>query len=224
MLPLYDDQPAKRFPFVTIFLIAANVAVFAGWQLRVGLEESVQLAALVPAQITHAPAGPAALHLFSSMFMHGGVMHLLGNMWFLWVFGNKVEAATGPVRFLIFYLLCGIAAAAAHVACAPHSHLPLVGASGAIGGVLGAYLLLHPGARIATLVPIFIFIRIIELPAWVFLLVWFALQVLSQAASDAGPHRHGGGVAYLAHIGGFTAGLLLIFLFKKQRVQRKRDW
>jgi membrane associated rhomboid family serine protease len=217
MLPLYDDQTTRRFPFVTILLIAANVLVFAGWQLRVGLDESVQLAALVPAELTRAPGLHAFTTVLTSMFMHGGWAHLLGNMWFLWIFGNNVEDATGAVRFVIFYLLCGIAADAAHVAFVPRSQMPLVGASGAISGVLGAYLLLHPDARITTFVPLGFLVRVIELPAWFFLIIWFGLQLLSQAASSVASQRHGGGVAYLAHIGGFVAGLALVFPFRKKR-------
>jgi membrane associated rhomboid family serine protease len=214
MLPLYDDQPIKRFPFVTIFLIALNVLVFTGWQLNVGMDKSVALGGLVPATLLHAPTPEHCERIVTAMFLHGGWLHLVGNMWFLWIFGNNIEDATGSLRFLLFYLLCGIAAAMAHIFFAPHSHTPMIGASGAISGVLGAYLVLHPRAAITTLVPLFIFIRIMEIPAWFFLLFWIGLQILSQAAS---PHTGGGGVAYLAHIGGFFAGVPLIFFFKKQR-------
>jgi membrane associated rhomboid family serine protease len=213
MLPLYDDQPTKRFPFVTIFLIALNVLVFVGWQLKVGLDRSVVLGGLVPSSLLHAQAPEHSLRILSAMFMHGGWLHLVGNMWFLWIFGNNIEDATGSVRFLFFYLLCGLAAAMAHIFFAPHSHTPMIGASGAVSGVLGAYLVLHPRASIITLVPLFIFVRIMEIPAWFFLLFWIGLQILSQTAT---PHT-GGGVAYLAHIGGFFTGLALIFFFKKNR-------
>lgn len=198
-----------------MLIIVANVFVFAGWQLQVGLRESVALAALVPAELTHHPSIDTAENLITSMFMHGGWMHLLGNMWFLWIFGNNIEDATGHFRFVIFYLLCGILAAFAHIAAEPDAAVPLVGASGAISGVLGAYLMLHPRATITTLVPLGLFTRLIEVPAFLFLLLWIGLQVLSQAASRA--NTSGGGIAYLAHIGGFVAGLILIFIFKKRR-------
>ncbi|SRR5581483_6827919 len=216
MLPLYDDQPTKRFPGLTILLIALNVWIFVSWQLRVGIDRSVMLAALVPAEITHgASLDYSIAHMLASMFMHGSWMHLIGNMWFMWIFGNNIEDATGHFRFIIFYLICGFAADAAFIAFSPNSNVPMIGASGAVSGVLGAYLVLHPQARVTTLIPLGIFTRLIELPAFLFLLLWIALQVLSQLASQV-PERHqGGGVAYLAHIGGFLAGLILIFFFQK---------
>ena len=211
MIPLSDDQKTRRFPFVTIAIIVVNVLVFIGWQQRIGMKEALQAGAFVPAMFSQHDPG-ATTRLLTSLFMHGGWMHLIGNMWFLWIFGDNVEDACGPVRFLAFYLLCGVAATLAHAWPAPDSLVPLVGASGAISGVLGAYLLHHPRANVRTLIPLGFFTRIIDLPAWVFLLIWMGLQVLMQAGSRMG---HGGGVAYLAHIGGFVAGLGLIVFFEK---------
>ena len=212
MIPLSDNTSNRRFPFITLGLIAVNFYAFFGWQIRIGMEESVMLAGFVPRDLTrHAPDG--AFHLFTAMFMHGGLMHLLGNMWFLWVFGNTVESDTGAVRFLVFYLLTGAIATLAHTASEPLSRMPLVGASGAISGVLGGYLLKHPGAGIRTLIPLGIFRTIIEVPAFVFLLIWIGIQFLSASATRG---HHGGGVAYLAHIGGFVTGAVLIFFFQSK--------
>ncbi len=153
------------------------------------------------------------------MFLHGGWLHLLGNMWFLWIFGNNIEDSTGHVRFLVFYLLTGTIAAVTHVYSAPGSPIPTVGASGAISGVMGAYLLLYPRVRIHTLFIIIIFIRVIPIPAWLILGEWFALQVLAGSVSPSAT----GGVAVFAHIGGFIAGVLLIKLFEnRNRVAAKR--
>ena len=204
MLPVSDENPTRRFPVVTLLLVAANVVVFFLWQAQVGMQRSVAWGGLVPAELR-----PVSLlgvqHLFTSMFMHGGLLHLLGNMWFLWIFGDNVEDEIGRFRFVMFYLLSGIAAAAAYVAFNSQSKLPMVGASGAISGVLGAYLVLHPRARVKMLM----FIRFVSMPAWCYLLVWIVLQVLaqSQASETSGPR-----VAYLAHIGGFLAGVILSVL------------
>jgi len=217
MIPLYDDQPTRSSPFITVALILANLIVFIGWQLGVGLEQSVALAAMVPAEIsTNTPQG--AIYIFTSMFMHGGWLHLIGNMWFLWIFGNNIEDACGHIRFLLLYVLCGVIAAFAHVIAQPESTVPLIGASGAVSGVLGAYLLLHPHARIRTLIPIVFLIRIVDIPAFVFLILWIGIQVLSQVTSQVG--EGGGGVAYLAHIGGFIAGAALIKVLERRRDHR----
>src|SRR3954447_20913027 len=179
MIPLYDDQPAIRPPIVTLLIIAINILVFAGWQLRIGLENSVDAGALVPAALTHHEGG-SVTRLVTAMFMHGGWMHLIGNMWFLWIFGNNIEDACGHFKFLAFYVAAGVAATLAHVFVSPESFRPLVGASGAISGVLGAYLLKHPKAMVRTLVPLGFFTRIVDLPAFLFLLIWIGLQVISQ--------------------------------------------
>src|SRR5258705_9379067 len=201
MIPLRDDPPTERFPIVTILLIALNALVFIGWQLRVGLEHSVDVGGFLPIELTsHTPGGWT--HIYTSMFMHGGWMHLIGNMWFLWIFGNNIEDNCGHFRFFAFYILCGAAATLAYTVFAPDSTVPLVGASGAISGVLGAYLLHHPHARVLTLIPFGIFTRLMEIPAWIFLLIWIGFQVVSQLLAASVHGVEGGGVAYAAHIGG----------------------
>ncbi len=218
MIPLSDDQQTRRFPLVTVAIIVANVLVFVGWQVRIGMEDAVGIGGFVPAMFSaHEPG--AVTRLITSLFMHGGWMHLIGNMWFLWIFGDNVEDACGGLRFLAFYLLCGVAATLAHTWAGPDSLTPLVGASGAISGVLGAYLLKHPRANVRTLIPLGFFSRIVDLPAWVFLVIWMGLQVFLQAGARGG---QGGGVAYLAHIGGFVAGMGLIVFFE-QRAERGED-
>ena len=212
MIPLHDDNPTKRFPVVVVVIIAINVAVYFLWQMRVGMEESVALGAFVPADFMTGSQPAPWRDLFTSMFMHGGFMHLLGNMWFLWIFGDNVENECGPFSFLIFYLLCGAAATFAHAWSDPHSTVPLVGASGAISGVLGAYLVEHPRVRVRTLIPLGIFSRIVDLPAFAFLFIWIGLQIVSQVMASS---RTGGGVAYLAHIGGFVIGAGLIFVVRR---------
>jgi len=214
MIPLYDDQPTRSFPVATLLIILLNAYVFIGWQEQVGVDQSVALAGFIPAEYTRGTPG-ATTHLITSMFMHAGWMHLIGNMWFLWVFGKSVENACGFPRFLAFYILSGAAATGAYALFSPQTSIPLVGASGAISGVLGAYFLRTPRARIVTLIPFGIFTRIIAVPAWVFLLFWIGFQVFSQIASASGDET--GGVAYLAHIGGFIAGMGLIFVFERPR-------
>ncbi len=157
---------------------------------------------------------PLWMTLFTSLFLHGGLFHLLGNMLYLWIFGNNVEYAMGRVRFLIFYLVCGAVASLSQVAISPASPIPLIGASGAIAGVLAAYLMLFPTARVLTLIPIFFFLRLISLPAILLLGLWFLLQIIS----GAGALGSAGGVAWFAHIGGFLAGLVLVFLFRRRGV------
>jgi membrane associated rhomboid family serine protease len=221
MLPLRDDQPTRSFPFITLLLIAANVLVFAGWQLRVGLEDSVAMAGFLPEELT-TRSSTTWYYVFTSMFMHGGWMHLLGNMWFLWIFGKNVEDNCGFFRYLLFYLLCGVAATLAFTIVDPHSKIPLVGASGAISGILGAYLLHHPRARVLTLVPIGPIIRLMEIPAWMFFLIWIGFQVLSQVLASRAHGVATSGVAYAAHIGGFIAGMFLIVFFEKGRDSWRR--
>jgi membrane associated rhomboid family serine protease len=217
MLPLYDNQPKRRFPFITIILIALNAAVFTGWQLRIGIDQSAEIAGMQPAQFLRWPLQESLLHMVAAMFMHGGWTHLIGNMWFLWIFGSTIEGETGSLQYMVFYFICGLIAAFAHILFTDNIHTPMIGASGAISGVLGAYLILHPTAEIATFVPLWIFLRVIALPAWVFLMIWIGLQIFSQTAVSASAQHSGGGVAYLAHIGGFFAGMILIFFFKNER-------
>ena len=214
MIPLSDDQHTRTRPFGTLLLIAINAYVFIAWQEQVGVDHSVALAGFVPMDYANKVPG-AATRMITSMFMHGGWMHLIGNMWFLWVFGKTVEDACGFFRYLAFYILSGAAATLAYGFFLPDTSVPLVGASGAISGVLGAYLLRNPGARIATLMPFGIFTRIMAVPAWFFLLVWIGIQIISQLGESHAAGQETGGVAYLAHIGGFVAGMGLIFFFEK---------
>jgi membrane associated rhomboid family serine protease len=221
-LPIRDDNPHTVTPFVTYAMLAACIAVFL-WQVSLG-DEAGQRAVYafgftpafffgqgIPAEIA---AVPATMTIFTSMFMHGGWMHLGGNMLYLWIFGDNVEASLGHFRFLIFYLLCGVAAALAQGFAAPGSDIPMVGASGAISGVLGAYLMLHPRANIKVFVFLIIYITVINVPAFIVLGFWIVGQLISSAGVDAGQP----GVAFIAHIGGFAAGAVLVFFFKKKNV------
>ena len=208
MFPLRDHNPSRRFPAVTIALIAINVLVFVAFNLRLGampggVEGFFADWAAIPARIV---AGDGYETLISSMFMHAGFMHIAGNMLFLWIFGDNLEDTFGHLGFLAFYLASGLAADFAHIAGDPGSVVPTVGASGAIAGVMGGYLLLFPKARVDVLVIFGYFARMIALPAWTMLGLWFGLQVVQSVASFGGS---GGGVAYLAHAGGFVAGALL---------------
>ncbi|WP_447974538.1 rhomboid family intramembrane serine protease [Nitrospira sp. Kam-Ns4a] len=235
MIPLHDDNPTTLTPVVTITLIAACVLVFF---YEVSLPEDVAelfvyrygaIPALFLGHAASAPewAGlPAYASLLTSMFLHGGWMHLIGNMLYLWIFGNNVEDVMGHARFVVFYLTCGILAALSHGLIDPTSTVPMVGASGAISGVLGAYLLLFPHARVLVLVPLGFFSRIMYVPAALVLGLWFVMQVLSGGMSLG---RGGGGIAFFAHIGGFVAGMALIGLFKRPEVRfftprRHRRW
>ncbi len=220
MIPLRDDIPARRAPVVTWTIIAVNVLVFV-WQVSLPARELEQLLlvyGLVPQRYSDSALAQQIgfprdyyLSFLTSTFLHGGWLHLIANMWSLWIFGDNVEDRMGRLRFLVFYLLCGLTAGALHWFTNPHSMVPTVGASGAIAGVLGAYLLLFPRARVLTLIPILIIPLFFELPAIIFLLVWFGLQVAQATLTGLGPD--GGGVAWWAHIGGFGAGVLLHRLF-----------
>ncbi len=220
MIPLRDDVPSRTIPFVTIGLIVANALVFAH-ELLLAREGHVQAFfasfALTPAHVVYASSPSVYSTVFTSMFLHEGWLHIIGNMWYLWIFGDNVEDSVGHFRFILFYLLCGIGAAAAQVAISPESTTPMIGASGAISGVLGAYLLLFPRARVFTLFPIWIFIRFIEVPAVLILVLWFGLQLLSGWAALGSSQE--GGVAFWAHVGGFLAGMILILPFKKRGVR-----
>jgi membrane associated rhomboid family serine protease len=220
MIPLRDENPTRSTAFVTIALIVANVAVFF-YELTLTTTQQVNTFfadfALVPSEILTDHTLPVYGTVISSMFLHGGWLHLIGNMLYLWIFGNNIEDCVGRIRFILFYLLCGAAAAATQVVMNPGSQVPMVGASGAVSGVLGAYLLLFPRARVLVLLPIFIFYRLFHVPAALLLIFWFALQLLS-GLSALGVNVSGG-IAFWAHIGGFVAGMLLILPFKKQRVR-----
>jgi membrane associated rhomboid family serine protease len=220
MIPIRDDNPTHTVSFATVGLIAVNALVFVH-ELRLSNEEQARAFfagfALTPAHLVHTPSPAAYATVFTSMFLHGGWMHIIGNMWYLWIFGNNIEDSVGHFKFIVFYLLCGIAAAAAQVAISPESTAPMIGASGAISGVLSAYLLLFPRARVLTLVPIWIFLQFIRVPAVFFLALWFVMQLLSGFASLG--FNLSGGIAFWAHIGGFVAGMALIPIFKKRRVR-----
>ena len=215
MIPLRDHNPRRTTPVVNTILIIVNVLMFF-WELSLGpyIERVLFNVAFVPARFWFAPF--AAFNIRSvvvSMFLHGGWLHLAGNMLYLWIFGDNIEDRLGHAKYLLFYFLCGFAATFAHAFVNPGSQLPSIGASGAIAGVLGAYLILFPRARITTLIPIFIFITIREIPAIFVLGLWFVLQLFTGAASLGIPEAQGGGgVAYFAHIGGFAAGIVLIVL------------
>jgi membrane associated rhomboid family serine protease len=211
MIPLKDDNPSRTRPYVTWSLIALNVAVFI-FELMLDatgyLDWLMSNAGLVPVAITTAPISGRLLTFFTSMFLHAGWMHLLGNMLYLWIFGDNIEDRIGHWRYLTFYLIGGIAAAAAQIALSPDSPVPMVGASGAIAAVLGAYLIEYPRARVRSLLFLGYFIRFVNVPAIVVLGMWFVLQSLSGFLSLSVMST--GGVAYFAHVGGFVAGLLLI--------------
>jgi membrane associated rhomboid family serine protease len=227
MFPLRDENPTELIPFITVAIILANVAVWLTVE-NAGLGRPF-LDALcnygsIPGELTGALSPGQALPLGSydcvaggatwstvltSMFLHGSWGHLIGNMWFLWVFGNNVEDSMGHSRFLVFYLLTGVVAAAAHVMTAPASGIPTVGASGAISGVMGAYMVLYPRVRVLTLV----FFYLVYLPAWLMLGYWFLIQFLSGTVADGGA-----GVAFWAHVGGFFAGVLLVKAFERKRL------
>ena len=223
MIPLHDDNPTTITPLITIILIVLCVVIFL-WEVSLGQQTQQAIFAfgaipsvvfgskLLPPEIALIPAWATVL---TSMFMHGGWMHLIGNMLYLWIFGNNVEDCMGHGRFVVFYILCGILAFGTHAAMDPNSVVPTVGASGAISGVLGAYLLLYPHARVLVAIPFGIIIHTTRLPAGVVLVFWFVLQIIS-SAMDSG---QGGGVAWGAHVGGFVAGMALLFLFKKRSVR-----
>lgn len=224
MIPLRDDNPTKTRPLVTVALMTAITLVFL-WQLSLGQpggQAAVYALGLIPSVILglhdlppELAILPSSTTLVTSMFLHGGWMHLLGNMLFLWIFGDNVEEAMGRAKFLIFYLLCGVAAAFAQALPDPHSTIPMIGASGAISGILGAYLLLYPRARVLVLIPLGFFFFTVRWPASVVLIGWFTVQFLSSALAAASE----GGVAFRAHLGGFIAGLALAALFKKPDVR-----
>jgi membrane associated rhomboid family serine protease len=230
MFPYRDENETQRTPYITLAFIALNVLMWlfvqgAGASLPVA--RSVCNLGLIPGELTGTvppgtrfpigdglvcltDPGPQVSHLITSMFLHGSWMHLIGNMWFLWLFGNNVEDSMGRLRFAIFYLLCGLAAALAQVATNPASAIPMVGASGAISGVMGGYLVLYPQVRVFCLVVLGFFVTSVALPAWMMLIYWFVIQFVSGLAAFGGDV---GGVAFWAHTGGFVVGLILVKLF-----------
>lgn len=233
MFPIRDVNPMRhRAPLVTVALIAANALVFF-WEISLGTERLnsfLMSSAFVPermfdgGRITPDEWIPGLQSALVSMFLHGGWMHFLGNMLFLWVFGDNVEDRLGHVKYLIFYLLAGYAATFAHAFAGPQSTIPAIGASGAIAGILGAYLFLHPMAKIVTVVWIVFIIRLVQIPAIVYLPIWFLMQAFSgYAAISAATPEDAGGVAWFAHIGGFIAGPVLLLLlggFRKPAPRR----
>jgi membrane associated rhomboid family serine protease len=235
MFPLRDDNPSTMTPYATYAIVALNVIVWLfvqGAGSEPVLSGSVCHLGLIPGELLHTiPAGtrtqisPTAVcvvgdtsswtTVFTSMFMHGGWFHIIGNMWFLLIFGNNVEDAMGHGRFVVFYLLCGLAAAVVQIATNPSSAVPMVGASGAIGGVMGAYVLLYPRVHVHLLVFLGFFVTTIAVPAFFMLGYWFLVQFISGVGSLGGD---GGGVAFWAHVGGFTTGAILVLLFRNPRL------
>lgn len=223
MIPIQDTVPSRSVPLVTWGLILLNGLVFLQ-ELALPperLEELVALLGMVPARLGH--DSEAWWTLLTCMFLHGGWTHFVGNMWTLYLFGDNVEDRMGSARFLVFYLLCGLAAGLTHVLTDPNSPIPTVGASGAIAGVLGAYFLLFPTARVITLVPVFFWPFIVEIPAVFYLGVWFVSQLFSGTLALIGPGYYEG-VAWWAHVGGFVAGLALLPVFKQSRQQYGRAY
>lgn len=231
MIPIRDDNPTPYYPLVTVILILVNVAVHL-YQLTLGtgVESFVYRFGAIPWEITHGmewtrlpggyqtPGGPW-ITLVTSMFLHGSIPHLIGNMLYLWIFGDNIEAIMGHARFLFFYLMAGLAAAAAQILTHVDSVIPMVGASGAISGVLGAYLIRFPRARVHVLFIFFLFIRIFAIPALYVLGFWFLFQLFS----GLGSLGYGDGVAWFAHVGGFVSGMVLVFVFeRKDRILRSR--
>ncbi len=232
MFPYRDENETQRTAIVTGTIIGLNVLIWIGVQGAgdtIPLAKSVCELGLIPGELTGSlpvgtgfsmgdglvcatDPGPQVTHLLTSMFMHGSWMHLLGNMWFLWIFGDNVEDSMGHLRFAVFYLLCGLAAAIGQVVTDPSSPIPMVGASGAISGVMGGYLLLYPNVRVFAILPLGFFITSIALPAWAMLGYWFLIQFVSGLAAFGSEI---GGVAFWAHVGGFVAGVVLIKLFAR---------
>ena len=241
MFPIRDDNPQLRTPYATYGLIALNVLAWLlvqGYGMNPTLSESVCDFGLVPGELLQTvPAGtalrtgpdtvcvisgtPVWLTVFTSMFMHGSWLHIIGNMWFLWIFGDNVEDSMGPVRFVVFYLLCGAAAAALQTATNTESTIPMVGASGAIGGVMGAYILLYPRVHVHLFIFLGLFATTVAIPAMLMLGYWFILQLASGFTSIG---ASGGGVAFWAHVGGFGAGALLVMLFKDKSLLDKHPY
>ena len=233
MIPYHDENATVRPAYVTVIVIALCSLVWLfvqGGGSETLLVSSVCTLGLIPGELTQTlqaglafpmsdrlscviGSGPQYFNIVSSMFLHGGWMHLIGNMWFLWLFGNNVEDSMTRPRFIAFYLLCGLAAALAQVLAEPTSYIPMVGASGAISGVMGAYLVLYPTTRVFTIVPLGFFITTIAVPAWVMLIYWMAIQILGGLAGSVA--EQGGGVSFWAHVGGFLAGVILIKVFAK---------
>ena len=217
MIPIRDKNPSGTFPYVTIGIIVVNVSVFI-YEISLGPELSIFLKqyGVIPLKVKlYSQASDLSIintffPFISSTFLHGGFIHLIGNMWFLWIFGDNIEDKLGHFKYLIFYVVCGITASSVHVLFNSQSNMPCIGASGAIAGVLGAYMVTFPHARVTTIVPLFIFLQI-ELPAMVVLGFWFVIQFFNGAASI---NKSGGVVAWWAHIGGFASGIIIFYIIR----------
>src|SRR6185295_13550839 len=215
MIPLRDVIPSRTVPYITVTIIVLNALA---WMLELSMDERTLTRFLFVYGVV--PAYLSAPTLITSMFLHGSWMHVIGNMWYLWIFGDNVEDRLGHGRFIAFYLLCGIAAALGQVLMDPTSILPTIGASGAIAGVMGAYFVLYPQSRVLTLIP-WIFIQVVELPAIVLLGFWFLMQLFSAGTIAITSSSHGsGGVAFAAHVAGFIVGVVGVFVFRKRHIER----
>ena len=228
MIPFKDNLPSRTYPLITLLLIGTNLLVFL-YELSVPegqLAAFFELNGLVPSRIKDIGVQPLSIGLaviraaLRSMFLHAGWLHLIGNMWYLWIFGDNVEDRMGHLRFLSFYLLCGIAASLTHLALHSHSSVPTIGASGAVAGVLGAYLISYPFARILTVIPLIIVWPVIHLPAIVVLGFWFVAQILNGTGELAANGAQAAGIAWWAHIGGFLSGLVLVGFLARPRARR----
>ena len=220
MIPIRDRNPSGTFPYVTIGIIVINVLIFLyELSLGSGLGEFIMKFGVVPLKVSYYSQASDLTFIntffpfISSMFLHGGFIHLIGNMWFLWIFGDNIEDKLGHFKFIAFYFLCGIIASSVHVFFNSQSNVPCIGGSGAIAGVLGAYMITFPRARVVTIVPLFVFIQVMELPAIVVLGFWFVIQFFNGAASITAS-ASGAGVAWWAHIGGFVAGVIILYTIR----------
>jgi len=233
--PIRDDQPRYSTPFINYFIIGLNIAVYLLVEVPIQVQGPramnllIAQFGLIPHDLVRAvsglpqyPLGANILTILTSMFMHGGLFHILGNMWILWIFGDNVEDYLGHFSYLTFYLICGVAAALTDIALTPTSNIPMIGASGAIAGVMGAYFLLYPRAKVLTWV---IFIFFWWLPAWIWLGFWFLGQFFDTIGMASSAHHQTGGIAVAAHVGGFVTGLILIKVFPRRRItQRYASW
>ena len=216
MIPLRDVIPSRTTPYITTTIIVLNAIT---WLFEVSLPQDSLNQFIGPYGVVPAYFSPPTL--ITSMFLHGSWMHVIGNMWYLWIFGDNVEDRVGHGRFIVFYLLCGTAAAIGQIVMDPTSTLPTIGASGAIAGVMGAYFVLYPQSRVLTLIPLIIFWEVIELPAYILLGFWFVMQLFSAGTIAVTASSHGsGGVAFAAHVAGFLVGMAGVFVFKKRDVGR----
>ena len=210
MIPLRDVIPSRSTPYITVTLIALNALA---WFYELALPNDVLPVFLQAYGVVPAAFSPPTL--ISSMFLHGSWLHVIGNMWYLWIFGDNIEDRMGHGRFIVFYLLCGIGAALGHIAMDPYSTLPTIGASGAIAGVMGAYVVFFPRSRVLTLVPLIVYYEIIEVPAFVLLGIWFLMQLFSAGAIAVTASTQSGGVAFAAHVAGFVMGVIGVFVFRR---------